>query len=47
MKCSKLASVRLALGVGKGCQSQNMCKWYEFVPKESGPIRKEVLHVES
>jgi hypothetical protein len=33
---------RLALGVGKGCQSQNMCKWYEFVPKELGPIKKGV-----
>jgi hypothetical protein len=23
-----------------------MCKWYESVPKESGPIKKEVLRVE-
>jgi hypothetical protein len=23
-----------------------MCKWYEFVPKKSGPIEKEFLHDE-
>jgi hypothetical protein len=45
-KGSRLASGWLDLGVRKGCQSQNMCKWYESFPKDLGPIRKEFLRVE-
>jgi hypothetical protein len=37
----KLASGRLALGVRKGCQNQNTCKWYRSFPKELGPVRRE------
>jgi hypothetical protein len=40
MKGSKLESIQLALGCGKGCQSRNMRKWYKYViPRESGLVK--------
>jgi hypothetical protein len=45
MNGSKSASGRLALGVGKGCQNQNMCKRVKVFSLRVGSCQKRMSYV--